>query len=238
MTCIVLVQSKPEWEQFSVLLLSLGVQGVHVSSKEDALAALKAKADKQLCILDVDTKELGGMALLAELRTNEAYRSIHAVVHSFQSDKAFIEKMVELGVSCYLLKPFDQSKAKRKLQNLLSSMGHGGSEKRQHIRVNPDPGELLRLHFRVSGFANLISGKIRNISMGGVAVELFSPVPETVLRAGLTIPCVNFSLSNKPLTPAAQVVLVKEKLVAMRFESLSADEKSILARYIYRRMSS
>jgi hypothetical protein len=31
---------------------------------------------------------------------------------------------------------------------------------------------------------------------------------------------------------------VKEKLVAMRFESLSADEKSILARYVYRRMSS
>jgi CheY-like chemotaxis protein len=237
MTCIILEPSKSEREQLSVVLLSLGVQGVQAADRGQTVDALKAHQDAQICILDVDDKDAGGMVLLKELRSQQRHRHIKTVAYSYQSDRAFVEQMVELGVSCYLLKPFDQYKAKIKLQNLVKSIDRGISEKRRHIRVSPDPNELLRLHFRVSGFANLISGKVRNISMGGIAVELLTPVPQTVIRVGVTIPSINFSLSNKALTPATQVVLVKEKFVAMRFESLSAEEKSLIARYIYRRMS-
>ena len=237
MTCIILEPSKSDREQLSVVLLSLGIQGVQVPDRRQALDALKAHADAELCVLDVDDKEAGGMVLLKELRSQQQHRHVKTVAYSYQSDRAFIEQMVELGVSCYLLKPFDQYKAKIKLQNLIKGMNQGISEKRQHIRVSPDPNELLRLHFRVSGFANLISGKVRNISMGGIAVELLTPVPQSVIHSGVTIPSINFSLSNKPLTPATQVVLVKEKFVAMRFESLSSEERSLIARYIYRRMS-
>ena len=232
-----LENAKADSEQLSVVLLSLGIQGVQASNHKEATEALKTHREAKICIIDVDDKDSGGIGFLTGLRKREEFRHIKTVVYSFNSSRAFIENLVDLGVCCYLLKPFDQQKAKGKLQSLINRMEEGVSEKRQHIRVTPDPGELLRLHFRISAYANLISGRIRNISMGGLAAELLTPVPESVVRTGLTIPSVNFSLSNKPFSPAAQVVLVKEKLIAMRFESLSADEKSLLARYIYRRMS-
>ena len=220
-----------------VLLLSLGVQGLAVANRREALTQIEKQPDIKMAILDVDNKETEGMQLLRELRENKDTRSIKAIAYSFQSNREFIEKMVEMGVAGYLLKPLDQERAKGKLRRVIAGISAGISEKRLHIRVPPDPGELLRLHFKVPAYPNLISGKVRNISMGGIAIELLGPVKENIILTGTKIPNLNFSLNNKPLSPSAQVVLVKEKFIALRFESMSGDERSNLARYIYKRMS-
>ena len=144
--------------------------------------------------------------------------------------------MVEIGVAAYLLKPFNRETASAKLQSIFFNPQQ--KEKRQHIRVQPDPDELLRLHFRLSDCPGLISGKIRDISMGGVAIKLFNLPKEDCLKKGIRIPSFQFVLSTKQLNLSGFIVLCKEKFIAIRFEPVSAADKDTLARYIYKKISS
>ena len=70
------------------------------------------------------------------------------------------------------------------------------------------------------------------LDVGGTEI----PAPE-LLKPGRKIEELHFGLPGQSLAPAAEVVLCKATIVAVRFLSLSAAEKSALSRYIYRRIS-
>ena len=74
--------------------------------------------------------------------------------------------------------------------------------------------------------------------MGGVALELHSAIDAELLKPGSPIPKLQFVLMSKPLAPSGLVVLNKQKIIAVRFGVLSKDERTIIARYIYRIISS
>jgi len=145
--------------------------------------------------------------------------------------------MKELGVIGYLLKPYKDDRAYIKLKNILQNF-EGQDSKRKHIRVKPDPEALLRIHFRITGYPHLISGKIIDISFGGIALELFTPVEEKILKPGVYIHRIEFTLNSKDLSPAGIIVIKREKILAIRFELLSSNDSIILSKYIYKQISS
>jgi CheY-like chemotaxis protein len=237
MNCLILSSSPAERESLAYILLPIGVKAVPASSKKEALEIIEKDSQVVSAIVDVDNREIEGSELIKELRENPDTKHIKIIIHSVQSGRDFVVGFVETGIHGYLLKPLDQQKATQKLKEVLIDRAPLQHEKRQHIRVNPDPGELLRMHFRVPGLTALISGKIRNISMGGVALELFNPPDEKALRPGVRIPTLQFNLGTNSLSPSGHVVLFKEKLLAIRFGPLSAEDRNNLARYIYKKLS-
>ena len=84
----------------------------------------------------------------------------------------------------------------------------------------------------------MISGKVVDISVGGVAVELFNPPAPNVLTPGAAIPSIQFTLNRKSFAPPGKVILLKEQLLALRFDYLSAAEKSALSKYVFKRLTS
>jgi c-di-GMP-binding flagellar brake protein YcgR len=104
--------------------------------------------------------------------------------------------------------------------------------------VKPDPQELARVSFRVPPSSQLIAGRVVDISLGGMAAELFNLPPAVSLTAGMTLTGMEISLSGKELTPSSSVVLYKLKVLAVRFEILSPTDKKALERYIFKSISS
>ena len=224
-------------ESLCYVLLSFGVKGVPVASKQEALQALQNEKEIGGAIIDLDSKEVDGINLIADLRAQESTQHLTVIVHTVQSSKELVDKMMEYGVIGYLLKPYVQKEIASKLKKVLDR-GVDHNAQRKHIRVRPDPNELLRLHFKLPRQSSLISGRVVDISVGGVAVELFNPPAPGVLTPDTSIPNIQFTLNRKAFAPPGKVILFKEQLLALRFDYLSAIEKSTLSKYVFKRLTS
>jgi len=218
-------------------LLSFGIKGLPVPSRGEALSAVKAESGIEGAIVDIDNKDVEGIQLINDLKGAENTRRIAVIVHTIQSRKEFVRQMVEIGVAGYLLKPFSPEATKEKLEAILAKLStHNAS--RKHIRVSPDPDELTRVSFRISGIRQLLTGRIVDISLGGIAVDLFNPPPENPFTEGIPIPRLEFTLDGKALSPRGTVVVYKPRVLAVRFESMSSADRQNLERYIFKRISS
>ena len=223
-------------ESLCYALLSFGIKGIPVANKQEALEILQSNEEIAGAIIDLDSKEVDGVALITELRAKEGTQHLSIIAHSIKSSKELVSRMMELGVIGYLLKPYAEKTIGMKLQKILAQ-GESHNTQRKHIRVRPDPDELLRLHFKVRGSSALISGKVVDISLGGVAVELLNPPPAGVLVPGTQIPSIQFTVGRRSFSPPGKVILLKEQLLALRFDFLSPTEKSALGKYVFKRLT-
>jgi two-component system chemotaxis response regulator CheY len=218
-------------------LLSFGIKGLPAASRTEAIAAIKEHGGIEGAIVDIDNQDVDGKRLIDDLKAAENTRGIAVIVHTIQSQKEFVRKMVEIGVAGYLLKPFNPDTTKAKLEAILAKLStHNAS--RKHIRVSPDPDELTRVSFRISGIKQLLSGRIVDVSLGGIAIELFNPPADNVFTQGIPIARLDFALDGKALSPSGMVVVCKSRVLAVRFESMSAANRQALERYIFKRISS
>jgi two-component system chemotaxis response regulator CheY len=224
-------------ESLCYALLSFGIRGIPVPTRQAALEALTANEAITGAIVDIDNREVEGIKLVEEMKGNERTRGISIVVHTVQTSKDIVMRMVDLGVAGYLLKPFSPDTTKAKLTSIFSKLASHNSQ-RKHIRVKPDPGELARVSFRLYRSPQLLSGRIIDISLGGLAVELFNPPAPDQFALGAPIPKLEFALSGKVLAPSASVVLCKAKVLALRFEIVNPPDKKALERYIFKSISS
>jgi len=232
------VESSPSMrESLCYALLSFGVKGVPAASRAAAWDLINAASDLEGVIVDIDNKNVEGIRLVAELRENERTRGLSVVVHTVQSGKDFVMQMIESGVSGYLLKPFDPASARDKLSAIFSKLAtHNG--KRRHFRVQPDPDDLARAHFRMGSNPQLLSGKILDVSLGGIAVDLFTPPAEGLLQPGTRISRLEFAIGGRELSPPASVVLLKANVLALRFELMTSADTKSLEKYIFKKISS
>jgi two-component system OmpR family response regulator len=223
-------------ESLCYVLLSFGIKGIPAANRQEALEILHGGRAVTGAIIDLDGKEVGGLELIQELRGAEATQGIRVIVDTVQASKDLVTRMMELGVVGFLLKPYNDKEIHAKLKKALARSEAHDSQ-RKHIRVRPDPDELLRLHFKLPKHPSLLSGKVVDISVGGVAVELFNPPPADVLRPGTQIPAIQFALNRKPFAPPGKVILFKEQLLALRFDFLTPTETSALSKYVFKRLT-
>jgi two-component system chemotaxis response regulator CheY len=218
-------------------LLSFGIKGIPAATRSDALSVIGKQKGIEGAIIDIDNNDVDGIQLINDLKASEKTRGIAVIVHTIQSKKDFVRKMVEIGVAGYLLKPFHPDTTKVKLEVILSKLStHNAS--RRHIRVSPEPDELARVSFRVTGIKQLMSGRIVDVSLGGMAVDLFKPPADNLFTPGIPIARLDFALEGRALAPSGIVVIYKPRVLAVKFEAMSASDRQSLERYIFRRISS
>jgi len=223
-------------ESLCYVLLSFGIRGVPLASRAAAREVLDKGEKIDGAIVDIDNKEVDGMTLVSELKESDATRGASVIVHTIQTSKDVVMRMVDLGVAGYLLKPFDPDQARAKLTSIFSKLATHNSQRR-HIRVKPDPDELARVSFRAGKSRALISGRIVDISLGGLAAELFNP-PEGSLEPGTSLTRTEVSIGGRVLTPSASAVMYKSNVLAAKFEILNPNDKKALERYIFKSISS
>jgi two-component system, chemotaxis family, chemotaxis protein CheY len=234
---LVVESALPVRESLCYVLLSFGIKGIPAENRAAANGILAGKDPVEGAIIDIDNKDVDGIALITELKENERTRGMTVIVHTIQTSKDFVMRMVDLGVAGYLLKPFNPDTTKVKLAAIFSKLATHNSQ-RKHIRVKPDTDELARVSFRLSTSSSLISGRIVDISLGGMATELFNPPAGEPFGAEVSLTHMQIVIGGRELTPSASVVMYKLKVLAVRFEILSPADKKALERYIFKSISS
>jgi len=234
---LVVESSQSVRESLCYVLLAFGVRGIPVANRKSAVEALGKNATVDGAIVDIDNKDVDGTQLISELKGSESTRGISIIVHTVQTSKDIVMRMVDLGVAGYLLKPFDADTAKTKLAAIFSKLATHNSQRR-HIRVRPSSDELARVSFRIGRAKQITSGRIVDISLGGMAAELLNPPEGDAIAPGTPISRMEIALAGKTLSPSASVVMYKLKVLAVRFDILNPSDKKALERYIFKSISS
>lgn len=223
-------------EAIALALLSRGIKGLPAANRLAAWEALRADASIRGAIVDVDDRTVEGVRLVEEIKADESTRGIPVIVHTAQPNRAFVERLIETGAAGFLLGAFTSQTGPERLDRALARLS-GHDPQRRHIRVRPDPGEMVRVSFRVPGGAALLTGLVVDISLGGMAVELLNPPPGGPPGPGARIARFDIALTGRGLSPAGSVVTSQGRTLAVRFDALADEDRTALERYIFKRIS-
>lgn len=223
-------------EAIARALLPRGIQGVPAADRSAAWEALKADTSIEGAIVDVDGPAVEGVRFIEEIKADEVSRSLTIIVHTAQTNRTFVLKLIETGAAGFLLGAFTPAGGPARLDRALATLS-GHDRQRRHVRVRPDPDEMIRVSFRVPGGKALVTGRVVDISLGGMAVELLNPPSGGPPGPGALLPSMSIALPGCELEPGGTVVTAQGRTVALRFDSMTASDRTAIERYIFRRIS-
>lgn len=116
----------------------------------------------------------------------------------------------------------------------------GVPAERKFVRVSldiTDPNERIGVKFRSPVNSLLIMGLIKDISFGGLAVELVGTFPSESIAPSLEIKNMLFILDGKDVSVDAAVVAYKQSFCAFRFTDMSSSERDSISQFIFARMT-
>lgn len=238
MEWLIIEKSKAVAQALCHLLIPFGIQGILVDTPEEAKETWRNNKKISGAIVDIDNQTMDGLSLLKELKSEKENSNLILIAHTASNEADLPVKMHNNGITGILTKPFEIKTVSNELQNILQKIQTGGSEKRKHIRICPDPEDMMRIFFQTHAQGPLLSGKVINISMGGVAIELLQPLKKAgTIRSGALMYRFEIILGSHALKIPTLIALSKGKFIAFKFKQLNFQNKSVLARYIYKRIT-
>jgi two-component system, chemotaxis family, chemotaxis protein CheY len=105
-----------------ISLEKLGIRLIHEAENgQVALATLMAQP-VDLIISDFNMPEMDGVGLLRAVRSHMAIRKVPFILVTGRGDRELVVKAAQAGVNNYIVKPFDESTLRQKLEAVLGKI--------------------------------------------------------------------------------------------------------------------
>lgn len=91
---------------------------------KEALECLQENPDIQLILLDVNMPIMSGREFLQSMRSDAKFNDVKVIMQTTETGKAEVKKMMELGISGYLMKPYQTSKVMELMKQLAPIVGY------------------------------------------------------------------------------------------------------------------
>ena len=91
---------------------------------KEALECIQKNPDTQLILLDVNMPILSGKEFLQALRSNAQYDDVKVIMQTTETGRSEIKDMMQLGISGYLMKPYQTSKVIELMVQLAPVVGY------------------------------------------------------------------------------------------------------------------
>lgn len=105
-------------ELIHLVLRRAPVDMVNAQNADEAWRSIEARRP-DLILLDMMLPGTSGLDFLAQLRSDPRYRKTPVIVISIRADNSYRVRAQELGVVCYLLKPFSPAVLRREIEQAL-----------------------------------------------------------------------------------------------------------------------
>ncbi|MEQ1760215.1 MAG: response regulator [Vicinamibacterales bacterium] len=165
--------------------------GCTVVECQDGVEALNALSDGScaFAILDVDMPGMGGLETLEEIRASDVTCDLPVIILSAERDEETVIKLMQLGVSDYIVKPLRHANFVVKIEALLRTLP---AEPRQvtvePVQINPKRPALIvdgDPDFRALFAAQVqIYGDAVQADSGAAALMAFRKTPADVVFIG------------------------------------------------------
>lgn len=158
----------------------------------DALAIIE-KNKPDIIFLDISMPIMDGIETLEIIRANDNFKNIPVIILSSNKDKENIAKLIQLGISDYIVKPIDLTKAYQKIVNLFEKIRDNSKSYQIFNFSNPHKEKLLLIHpdrtFLVNFNENF--SEIYNVLFadnGNAGYSLFTQYQPKIVLLGANIP--------------------------------------------------
>lgn len=154
----VLIVDDSSFQRSILKSLLVGPLDCTVSEAENGVKALALidESPPDVIFLDVVMPVLDGIETLEAIRASPKFRSIPVVIVSALADRAVATKMIELGVSDYLVKPLASDQILDRLRHVLEGVAKRPAPGAEEDAPAPDPAEE-RTALLVDGDAEFLS---------------------------------------------------------------------------------
>lgn len=235
-SCIVHSNSKAALA-FKKLFLTLGCITDIFNTLEEA-ADNFGKKKYNILLLDFDFYDSLSLKFLEGLQEQKLMERIYLIGTGFDINQQMITRLQQFNLVGYLKKPVNEETIKDRLGRILDKCHFSYDEKRRHVRVTPDPEDMIQCTFNLPGSGKHISAKVINLSLGGLAFELYQDIEDKELAVGKPIRHLVFNAPIKEVDVEIEVVKKTDTFVACKFLQFYNNTNEILARYIIRRLQS
>ena len=96
----------------------------NISEAENGSEGLETmkKTKPDIIFLDISMPVMSGLEFLEIIKLDPEYSKIPVLVLTAHNDRGTIQKIIQLGVSDYILKPIDPSKTFDRIQQLIDNL--------------------------------------------------------------------------------------------------------------------
>jgi len=215
-------------------------KGFKLTTANNAFELKKAvfSGNIELIIADITadkTKEDIDVEFLKWIHFVDQKNDFKKVILSKITDEYSIRKLMELGIQLFISKKNSTSVIIEKLEQIIDKLDSKIPESRKHVRVTPDDSENPLVVFYVGD--TKITGKIANISMGGVLIQVDDAAKIVGVTQDHEVSRIQLSLNNRKIIVNAIVVMKKQNLLALQYSSISETYKEVLSKYIFAKIS-
>ncbi len=134
------------------ILKDYGVEIVHVKDEISAYNYLHANTGKvKLILWSYVSQDYADFDTIKNIKSKEAYQHIPVAIVSKLTDRKYIIKAIEAGVSEFIAKPFDKDTVIRKIDKLLGNSVLGGTEREIEDILTYSFSDMLNREIKAAG---------------------------------------------------------------------------------------
>ncbi len=161
----------------------------------DALEIIE-KNKPELIFLDLSMPLMDGIETLEIIRSTDKFKNIPVIILSSNKDREKIAKLLELGISDYIVKPIDLTKAYQKISNLFEKIRDNSKSYQIFNFSNPNKEKLLLVHPDRDFLINFNEqfGEIYNVIFaenGNAGYTFFTQYQPKIVLLGENIPIIS-----------------------------------------------
>jgi DNA-binding response OmpR family regulator len=127
--CILVCEDDPAMTRiFQFILKQQGIRKVVTTERGEQVAGIVEREKPDLILLDLMLPGKDGLAVLHELKENEASRSIPVIVVSGKEAQDQVRQAMMAGAIDYVIKPFEPMELGTRIKSFLEALsGSGGA---------------------------------------------------------------------------------------------------------------
>jgi len=241
MNVCIYTQSNYIRNTFINALIPQGISLFHCEHYEELIEKI-ISTKSEIVILDVIQEDFdAAFNLIKKIRAHEfeTVKKIGVVLIIGAIGKKEITAAAELGVNGFIKSNAKESFIASYIIDVYKKIT-GVPPERKYVRVSIDPDspdEKIGIKFRSPVNSQMIIGVIRDISLGGIAVELVGTFPPDSLSIGIEVKNIQFILEGKNIVVSGIVVAYREKFCAFRFTDIVEGGSEAISHFVFKKMS-
>lgn len=214
-------------DSFISILITAGYEVVAVKDKNNILSMF-GKLPFSIAIIEVEENDTEMESILEKIYLDDRYHGVHVIVHVADPTREFFTKMMRIGVSGFLLKPFNEKEFLNRFNVLIDKAGVK-PKKLKHIVINNL--DNFKLVFRHDGVRQILHGMI--IEMSPVGLKFIMPPEEASLEVGHVIKNASMSISSYKISFSISILEKIGNEYIGEFKDLSVFNSKLICKFIY-----
>lgn len=233
---IIMVNISTKLKDFLTLkFLTLGIE-LYINEQPKEIEKILEEKGCGYLLITMNQMSSPWFNFLAQLKEHRSDDFFKLIVFSEKTDRDFIQALLLIGVVGVIPGTLEVEEIYKRLEKLVN-LKNSDSEKREFLRITPRKNDDLVANLSIPNSSMIISAKIINISMGGMALQVSSTGEARWLSSGQVIESAQIRINGKIGMTAMKIVGVKETFVGARFMRPTDYFLNLLGRYIVDRMS-